>query len=119
MEAHEIGGSTGVHAGRCSLCDCPGFCLEPSHVPDGAIGSEVWPGLCKLIEECGETLQVAGKLLAYPTGGHPDGTDIIERIGHETADLYAVIQFFVDVNPHFDDPAWDARYREKLRRFHD
>lgn len=37
------------------------------HPPMFAIGSPVWPGLSKLAEEAGETLQVVGKLMG--TGG--------------------------------------------------
>jgi hypothetical protein len=42
-----------------------------------SIGSTVWPGLSKLVEEMGEVGQVVGKLIA--TGGDPahrDGTDL-------------------------------------------
>lgn len=34
---------------------------------------EHWKGIGKLIEECGEVLQVAGKAIAFPRGPHPDG----------------------------------------------
>lgn len=64
-----------------------------------AIGSTVWPGLSKLIEECGEVQQVAGKLLG--TGGAPDhwdGTDLRERLTEELADLKAAIRFVILFN---------------------
>lgn len=60
-----------------------------------SIGSTVCPGLSKLIEECGEVLQVAGKLIA--TGGTPnhwDGTDLHQEMQDELADLQAAIVFF-------------------------
>jgi NTP pyrophosphatase (non-canonical NTP hydrolase) len=64
-----------------------------------AIGSETWPGLSKLVEECGEVLQVAGKLMG--TGGqveHWDGTDLRERMTEELADLLAAIDFLQYMN---------------------
>jgi hypothetical protein len=66
---------------------------------DFSIGSDVWPGLSKLIEEAGETLQVAGKLIA--TGGeedHWDGTNLRARLTEELGDLLAAAQFFIDEN---------------------
>ena len=44
--------------------------------PPFSIGSDTWPGLAKIAEEAGEVLQVIGKLLAYPDGQFPDGTDL-------------------------------------------
>lgn len=63
------------------------------------IGSDMWPGLSKLIEECGEVIQVAGKILG--TGGtaaHWDGTDLRERLTEELADLGAAMAFVGDHN---------------------
>lgn len=51
-------------------------------------------GLAKLIEECGEVIQVAGKLLAYPAGPHPDGQgDLSQRLEDEIADVMAAARF--------------------------
>lgn len=64
-----------------------------------AIGSEVWPGISKLIEEAGEVQQVCGKLIA--TGGdvtHWDGSDLKQRLEEELADLMAACAFVIDVN---------------------
>ena len=69
-----------------------------------AIGSTVWPGLSKLIEECGEVQQVAGKLLAM--GGateHWDGTDLRERLTDEIADLRAALRFVAGLNRRDED----------------
>lgn len=63
------------------------------------LGSRTWPGLSKLIEECGEVLQIAGKLIA--TGGeatHWDGSDLRERLQEELGDLMAACRFFVVAN---------------------
>lgn len=60
---------------------------------------EHWKGIGKLIEECGELLQIAGKAIAYPVGEHPDGCgDVKERFVQEIADVYAALDYFVDVN---------------------
>lgn len=64
-----------------------------------SIGSTVYPGLSKLIEECGEVLQIAGKLIA--TGGkteHWDGSDLRERMMDELSDLMAACDFFAITN---------------------
>src|ERR1700677_2309483 len=62
---------------------------------DFSIGSQVWPGASKLIEEMGELQQVLGKLLG--TAGevkHWDGTDLKERLKEEMADVQSAILFF-------------------------
>lgn len=67
-----------------------------------SIGSEVWPGLSKLIEECGELLQVAGKLMAtHGSPEHWDG-DLIPRLVEEIGDVQGAIGFFIFVNPEID-----------------
>lgn len=71
----------------------------PQGVPDGpippmAIGSELWPGLAKLAEECAEVLQVIAKLAAYPSGEHPDGGGPLRfRLRDEMADVYAALDY--------------------------
>lgn len=61
------------------------------------IGSEQWPGISKLVEECGEVLQVAGKLMG--TQGkveHWDGEGPLnERLQNEMADVIAAIEFVI------------------------
>lgn len=61
---------------------------------DFSIGSAVWPGTSKLIEEQGELIQVLGKLMA--TGGdtkHWSG-DLRKMLIEELADVAAAIVFF-------------------------
>lgn len=80
-----------------------------------SIGSDVWPGISKLVEESGELGQVIGKLLA--TGGHEkhwDGSDLRERMRAELADLRAAIDFVAVVN----ELDLTARHAYKLRLFH-
>jgi NTP pyrophosphatase (non-canonical NTP hydrolase) len=52
-------------------------------------------GLAKLIEECGELIQVAGKKLAYyHTDEHPDGKgSLAQRLQEEMGDVMAAIRF--------------------------
>lgn len=57
-----------------------------------SIGSDVWPGISKLIEECGEVLQVAGKIIGMGPAAdytHWDGTHLIEELG----DLLAAVDY--------------------------
>lgn len=57
-------------------------------------------GLAKLIEECGELLQVAGKRLAYyKTEEHPDGgPPLSQRLEEEIADVMAACLFVSEVH---------------------
>ncbi len=78
-----------------------------------AIGDKQWPGISKLIEECGEVQQVAGKLIG--TGGeihHWDGTNLHERLTSELGDLLGAINFVVEFCG-LDGDAIDARAQEK------
>lgn len=83
-----------------------------------SIGSDLWPGLSKLIEECGEAMQVAGKIIA--TGGeveHWDGTNLEDRLIEELGDLMAAAEFVAErVGQEFVDAVID-RSAVKLRLF--
>ena len=84
---------------------------------DFSIGSDVWSGISKLIEEAGEVTQVCGKLIAI--AGHTehwDGTDLRERLENELADLSAAIEFVVGRN-ELDAKRMNARSMEKLELF--
>ena len=65
-----------------------------------AIGSHVWPGLSKVIEETGEFGQVAGKIIG--TGGeaeqHWDGSHLPTRLLEELADVAAAVEFILEAN---------------------
>lgn len=84
-----------------------------------AIGSRDWPGLSKLNEECGELVQVIGKLLA--TGGsveHWEGEPLDERLTDELADVQAAIHFVLEHNgERIDRERWRARVVLKLSTF--
>lgn len=84
---------------------------------DFSIGGHVWPGISKLIEECGEVMQVAGKLMG--SRGEPkhwDGTDLKVRIEEEIGDLLAAVDFVVKHN-RLDAQAIANRRLKKLDRF--
>lgn len=73
-----------------------------------SIGSDEWPGLSRLIEECGELLQVAGKIIG--SGGsarHYDGTDLGAALAEEVADVLAAVMYarahMTGLVPHRDD----------------
>ena len=84
---------------------------------DFSIGSTRWAGISKLIEECGEVIQVCGKLIA--TGGaveHWDGTNLKERLEDELGDLMAAVSF-VTSRCSLDHRRIAARQMEKLALF--
>lgn len=59
-----------------------------------SIGQNLWPGIAKLAEECGELVQIIGKLIA--TGGRTDhwsGLDLRKELEDEMADVLAAINF--------------------------
>ena len=83
-----------------------------------SIGSNMWPGLSKLIEESGEVQQVVGKLIA--TGGktkHWDFPDLRECLQEEIADLMAACLFVIEANG-LDENVMRDRSRVKLALFH-
>lgn len=74
---------------------------DPRPAGPYSIGSDLWPGTSKLLEEMGELNQVLGKLMGV--GGdthqtHWDGTDLRERLHEELADVSAALQFFILTN---------------------
>ncbi len=75
-------------------------------------------GIAKLIEECGELLQVLGKKLAYyTTDDHPDGAGpLTQRLEKEMADVYAAMDF-VRGTLGLNGVAIEARRSDKLATF--
>lgn len=70
---------------------------------DFSIGSGVWPGTSKVIEEMGELQQVLGKLIAVAGDTkHWDG-DLRTRLIEEIGDLSAAIVFFNIENLTLDE----------------
>ena len=82
-----------------------------------AIGADRWPGLSKLVEECGEVVQVVGKLIG--TAGataHWDGSNLKDRLLEEMADVTAAVRFVLEKNGMNVD-AFERRVEFKLLRF--
>ena len=83
-------------------------------------GAKKWPGIAKLVEECGEVLQVCGKLMM--TDGnkieHWDGTNLRVKLIEEAADVSAAVKFIWD--RVFSPPervAFNDRFNMKLALF--
>lgn len=80
-------------------------------------------GYAKLIEECGELQQVAGKRLAYfYTDEHPDGAGpLTTRIEAEMGDVLAAMRFVAEVNGlRWDNVLTRADMKHDLfNRWHD
>jgi NTP pyrophosphatase (non-canonical NTP hydrolase) len=77
-------------------------------------------GLAKLIEECGELVQVAGKKLAYfTTNDHPDGgAPLNRRLEDEIADVIAACNFVAE-SIGLDRPRIYDRAGRKVVQFHE
>lgn len=75
-------------------------------------------GLVKLMEECGELVQIAAKKLAYyDTDIHPDGKGSLRtRMTEEMGDVLAAIDF-VTRKFEISEGALDARRKMKLELF--
>lgn len=84
---------------------------------DFAFGSHIWPGTSKLIEECGEVIQVLGKLMQR--GGKLDhwSGDLGKMLVEEVADVVAAANVFLELNPQIDSAAVFERIKEKTERF--
>jgi hypothetical protein len=72
----------------------------------------VWQGLVKLLEEVSELGVEAAKLMAYPSGEHPDGKGpLVPRLLAEMADVSAIIAWFCGRHAIGFDP---GRVQRKL-----
>lgn len=84
-------------------------------------GDPIWPGLAKVVEEAGETLQVLGKLIMVHGhhAAHWDG-DLIAKIEEEIPDLKAALDVFVEINTaSLNVEGMDHRYAMKHAKFHE
>lgn len=82
-----------------------------------SIGQNIWPGLAKLAEECGEVIQIIGKLIA--TGGdrsHWSGLDLKVELENEIADVLASADFTI-LRSSLDGGAISSRRHKKLALF--
>ncbi len=73
-------------------------------------------GRAKLTEECGEVLQVLGKMQQYPArDDHPDGKGSLKlRLTNEIADLIAASAFVIE-KMKLDEAAIRQRAEAKLQ----
>lgn len=87
---------------------------------DFSIGSSIWPGTSKAIEEMGELQQVLGKLIA--TAGDTDhwSGDLRLMLVDEAADVLAAVYFFSTMNFSSEELGrMNERVEEKVARFHE
>lgn len=78
---------------------------------------QLWLGIYKLTEECGEVIQIAGKLGPFPEGDHPDGKGPLkQRLEDELADLEAAIRY-VKAQNNLDAGRMGERTNIKLSQF--
>lgn len=83
-----------------------------------SLGARTWPGLAKLAEECGELVEVIGKLIA--TGGavdHWSGRDLRHDLEDEMADVRAALAFMWENNPDLDVSRMAERVQHKVELF--
>lgn len=74
-------------------------------------------GLTKLVEECGEVIQVAAKRIAYPDViTHPDGSRLDERLESELGDMMAAARFVIKKMGLNSDHV-NARFLTKFAQF--
>ena len=86
-----------------------------------AVGSNVYPGLFKLVEELGELAQVCGRLMqghALGMAVHWDGHEHKVRLLEELADVSAMIDYVLVVN-NLDMAEFHKRRSAKQRQFHE
>lgn len=90
----------------------------PGH-GDFSIGSDVWPGTSKLIEETGELQQILGKLIAsHGDPAHWSG-DLRAKLVEEIGDVRAALEFFIETNMLADEAlAIGERENQKFVLFH-
>jgi NTP pyrophosphatase (non-canonical NTP hydrolase) len=86
---------------------------------DYCFSTENWPGLSKLIEECGEVTQVAAKIIGR--GGKTDywgGRDLTADLQAELGDLLAIIEYTIQRN-QLDRFSINRRIEKKLSWYED
>ena len=80
---------------------------------DYSIGSDIWNGLSKVIEETGELNQVCGKVIG--SGGDPAHWpgDMRAKFVEEIADVQAALKFFVIANLTEEEQELIVKRRKK------
>jgi hypothetical protein len=91
---------------------------DPEAIEAFAFGDDLWPGLAKLTEECGEVLQIVGKLMMTHGGRAHWSGDLRQMLLDEVADVEAAIVFFVRHNlNHAESHAMARRVTQKVAKF--
>ncbi len=83
-----------------------------------SIGSTVWPGLAKIVEEGSESMEIIAKLMG--TGGEEiyyDGRNLRQELQDELGDLLAAIAFTIESNPQLSYETIAHRRERKLAQF--
>lgn len=76
-----------------------------------------WPGLKKVIEECGETIVEGAKILVFPNGKHPARKRNLQySLEDELADVLGSINYLIDRNG-LDRKRIEKRAKNKYRKF--
>lgn len=82
------------------------------------MATELWKGIFKLVEECGEIVQAGMKLTIRPNGRHFDGEDWRKKMCEELADVEAALIYFRTKNLTDDEQALILRrVGTKLHKF--
>jgi hypothetical protein len=85
---------------------------------DFSIGSQVWPGTSKLIEEMGELNQVLGKLIATAGDTEHWSGDLRPKLVEEIGDVLAAVTFFLGMNLNaYERIEIEARFAVKIALF--
>lgn len=84
---------------------------------DFAIGSKVWPGTSKLIEEMGELQQVLGKLIAVAGSIEHWSGDLRQKLIEEIGDVRAALLFFEEQNMSHEREQISLRFQAKRDLF--
>lgn len=81
------------------------------------LGSQTWPGLGKLVEECGEVLRIAGKVVENcGSVDHPDG-QLDEVMALKVCDLFAAARAFFQLNGFDGNPVYVQRELQKYQTY--
>ena len=81
-----------------------------------AIGDRSWPGISKLVEECGEVVQVCGKLMGSRGNISHWSGNLSDMLHEEIGDLLGAIRFVVK-RCGLDADRIEQRAQAKLERF--